>query len=122
MKSTVSTSARASTTPAPPGTQIRLSEGELSNVQVGRMLRPRSLETGCRVLATTWVLDCGNLLGTETEGGVARRLNISNGPVKSNCVIPGKITKPTSKSNMSPGSPNVSFADLAQRRQSRLES
>jgi hypothetical protein len=62
--------------------------------------RPRSLDTGCSVLATTWVLDCGNLLGTETEGGVARRLWTSNGPVKSSCVIPGKITKPTSKSDM----------------------
>src|SRR5271154_3381260 len=92
MKSIVSTSARASTTPAPPGTQIKLSEGALSNVQVGRMLKPRSLETSCRVLAITWVLDCGNLLGTESDGGVERRLKTSNGPVKSSCVIPGKIT------------------------------
>ena len=53
-----------------PGTQIRLSEGELSNVQLGRMFKPRSLDTGCSVLATTWVLDCGNLLGTEADGGV----------------------------------------------------
>lgn len=69
--------------PAPPGTHIKLSEGELSNVQVGRMRKPRSLDTGCRVLATTRIFELGNLLGAESEGGVARRLKTSNGPVKS---------------------------------------
>ena len=41
-----------------------------------------------------------NLLGAESEGGVPSRLKTSNGPVKSSCVIPGKITKPTLKSVM----------------------
>jgi hypothetical protein len=91
-----------------------LSEGELSNVQVGKMRKPRSLDTGCSVLATTWVLNCGNLLGTETEGGVERRLKTSNGPVKSSCVIPGKITKPTSKSDMAPDPQTL--VDFEQRR------
>ena len=68
MKSTVSTSARASTTPAPPGTQIRSSGGQFSNVQVGRMPRPRSLETGCMVFATTWVLDLRERAGNGDRG------------------------------------------------------
>jgi hypothetical protein len=68
-------------------------------VQVGTKLRPRSLETGSMVFATTWVFDWGNLLGTAIEGGVPSRLKTSNGPVKSSWVIPGKITKPTLKSD-----------------------
>src|SRR3954465_11161993 len=87
MKSIVSASARASATPAPPGTQIRSRGGQLSNVHVGKILRPRSLGTGSKVFAATWVFDCGNLLGAEIEGGVPNRLRTSNGPVKSSCVI-----------------------------------
>ena len=63
--------------------------------QAGTMPRPRSLDTGSMVFAMTWVLDCANLLGTEIDGGVPSRLKTSNGPVKSSCVIPGKITKPS---------------------------
>jgi len=40
------------------------------------------------------MFDRGNLLETEIEGGVPSRLKTSKGPVKSSCVIPGKITKP----------------------------
>ena len=50
--------------------------------------------------ATTRVFDWGNSLGTEIEGGVPVRLKTSNGPVKSSCVIPGKITKPMLNSDM----------------------
>ena len=63
--------------------------------------RPRSLKTGCIVLATTCVRECANALGAEMDGGVAKRLKTSNGPVKSSCVMSGKITKPTLKSDMS---------------------
>jgi hypothetical protein len=47
------------------------------------------------------VLECANALDAEMDGGVAKRLKTSNGPVKSSCVMSGKITKPTLKSDMS---------------------
>ena len=100
MKSRVRGSASASTTPGPPGTQIRSKGGAVSKVQLGTMARPRSLGTGSSVRAATWHAARGKLLATELDGGVASRLRTSNGPVKSSWVMPGKITKPTSKSGM----------------------
>jgi hypothetical protein len=55
----------------------------------------------CVVLATTCVRACANALDVEIDGGVAKRLKTSNGPVKSSCARSGKITKPTLKSDMS---------------------
>ena len=99
-KSTVSSSAIAPTTPGPPGTQMTSSCGQDSKTQVGMIPRPRSLRTGCIDLAAMCVRECANALGAERDGGVPKRLKTSNGPVKSNCVMSGKITKPTLKSDM----------------------